>query len=54
VHIVHPDGKRVIPFDTFNMLYRDHLEQERLAPLRAERKPMRGPITLGRAPRADR
>jgi uncharacterized radical SAM superfamily Fe-S cluster-containing enzyme len=33
VHIVHPDG-RLIPFDTYNMFYRDGLEQTRLAPLR--------------------
>jgi organic radical activating enzyme len=34
VHIVHPDG-RLIPFDTYNLFYRDNLEQTRLAPLRA-------------------
>ena len=34
IHIAHPDGKRLIPFDTFNMFYRDELEQTRLAPLR--------------------
>jgi uncharacterized radical SAM superfamily Fe-S cluster-containing enzyme len=33
VHIVHPDG-RIIPFDTYNLFYRDGLEQSRLAPLR--------------------
>ena len=33
VHIVHPDG-RLIPFDTYNLFYRDALEQTRLAPLR--------------------
>jgi hypothetical protein len=33
VHIVHPDG-RLIPFDTYNLFYRDDLEQTRLAPLR--------------------
>jgi len=33
VHIVHPDG-RLIPFDTYNMFYRDGLEQTRLASLR--------------------
>jgi uncharacterized radical SAM superfamily Fe-S cluster-containing enzyme len=32
VHIVHPDG-RLIPFDTYNLFYRDELEQTRLAPL---------------------
>lgn len=35
VHIAHPDGKRVIPFDTYNLFYRDRLEEEVLAPLRA-------------------
>lgn len=35
VHIAHPDGERIIPFDTFNLLYRDGLEAEVLAPLRA-------------------
>ena len=34
VHIVHPDG-RLIPFDTYNLFYRDGLEQSRLGPLRA-------------------
>lgn len=33
VHIVHTDG-RLIPFDTYNLFYRDDLEQTRLAPLR--------------------
>jgi len=33
VHIVHPDG-RLIPFDTYNLFYRDELEHTRLAPLR--------------------
>lgn len=33
VHIVHPDG-RLIPFDTYNLFYRDDLEQTRLATLR--------------------
>ena len=33
VHIVHPDG-RLIPFDTYNLFYRDELESTRLAPLR--------------------
>ncbi|HEX2066132.1 MAG TPA: radical SAM protein, partial [Candidatus Thermoplasmatota archaeon] len=33
VTIVHPDG-RLIPFDTYNLFYRDGLEQSRLAPLR--------------------
>ena len=34
IHIAHPDG-RLIPFDTFNLFYRDELEAARLAPLRA-------------------
>ncbi|SEG65159.1 hypothetical protein SAMN05421819_4014 [Bryocella elongata] len=34
VHIAHPDGKRLIPFDTYNMFYRDELEEKRLGPLR--------------------
>jgi 7,8-dihydro-6-hydroxymethylpterin dimethyltransferase len=34
VHIAHPDGKRLIPFDTYNLFYRDSLEHTRLASLR--------------------
>ena len=34
IHIAHPDGKRLIPFDTFNMFYRGQLESTRLAGLR--------------------
>jgi uncharacterized radical SAM superfamily Fe-S cluster-containing enzyme len=34
VHIVHPDGERLIPFDTYNLFYRDQLETTRLGPLR--------------------
>jgi len=33
IHIVHPDG-RLIPFDTYNLFYRDDLERTRLGPLR--------------------
>ncbi len=40
VHIVQSDG-RIIPFDTFNIFYRDELEKERLAPLRAAIDPGR-------------
>ena len=49
VHIVHPDGKRAIPFDTYNMLYRDGLEHTLLAEIRREREPQRlnGPISTG-------
>src|ERR1700691_1523792 len=36
IHIAHPDGKRLIPFDTFNMFYRGDLENTRLAGLRRE------------------
>lgn len=36
VHIAHPDGKRVIPFDTYNLFYRDQREAEVLGPIRAE------------------
>jgi 7,8-dihydro-6-hydroxymethylpterin dimethyltransferase len=35
IHIVHPDG-RLIPFDTYNLFYRDDLERTRLAPLREQ------------------
>jgi len=34
IHIVHPDG-RLIPFDTYNLFYRDELEKKQLVPLRA-------------------
>jgi uncharacterized radical SAM superfamily Fe-S cluster-containing enzyme len=36
IHIAHPDGKRLIPFDTYNMFYRGELESTRLAGLRRE------------------
>jgi len=36
IHFVHPDDGRMIPFDTYNLFYRDDLERTRLAPLRAE------------------
>lgn len=36
IHIAHPDGKRLIPFDTYNMFYRDGLEKSRLEPLRKQ------------------
>ncbi len=38
VHIAHPDGKRIIPFDTYNLFYRDDLEKTVLQPLRRERE----------------
>jgi 7,8-dihydro-6-hydroxymethylpterin dimethyltransferase len=37
VHIVHPDG-RLIPFDTYNMFYRDQLEGTVLAALRKKQE----------------
>jgi len=30
-----PPRERLIPFDTYNLFYRDDLEQTRLAPLRS-------------------
>jgi tetraether lipid synthase len=47
VHIVHPDGKRAIPFDTYNMFYRDELENTLLADIRREREQTKlsGPIS---------
>jgi len=43
VHIVHPDG-RIIPFDTFNLFYRDAREQQ-LATLRQQSTAV--PLTIG-------
>jgi len=37
VHIAHPDG-RIIPFDTYNLFYRDDLESKVLQPLRVTRR----------------
>jgi hypothetical protein len=42
VHIAHPDAKRLIPFDTYNLFYRDELEQTRLAALRERAAAGRG------------
>jgi len=39
VYIVYFDG-RLIPFDTYNLFYRDRLEETRLAPLRARSESM--------------
>jgi uncharacterized radical SAM superfamily Fe-S cluster-containing enzyme len=44
VHIVHPDG-RIIPFDTYNMFYRDEREHTLLARLRHAELPT--PVTIG-------
>jgi len=38
VHIAHPDARRIIPFDTYNLFYRDDLETRVLQPLRRERE----------------
>ncbi len=43
VHIVHPDG-RLIPFDTYNLFYRDDLEKTRLDPLRRRAEAALAPI----------
>ncbi len=37
IHIAHPDG-RIIPFDTYNLFYRDDLEQTRLEPIVQRRR----------------
>lgn len=44
VHIVHPGDGRLIPFDTYNLFYRDDLERTRLAPLRAAIEPTRARV----------
>jgi len=46
IHIVHPDG-RLIPFDTYNLFYRDALETTRLAPLR-QIGAAHAPVAIGR------
>ena len=48
VHIVHPDDGRLIPFDTYNLFYRDHLERDVLGPLRGASSPL-SPLTIHRA-----
>ncbi len=35
VHIVQPDDLRIVPFDTYNLFYRDDLERTRLGPILA-------------------
>lgn len=47
VHIAHPDGKRMIPFDAFNLFYRDELESTVLDPIRAR---VAGSLDKGRLP----
>ncbi len=46
VHIAHPDAKRIIPFDTYNLFYRDGLERTLLEPLRKEREGVRNLVPL--------
>lgn len=50
VHIVHPDAIRLIPFETYNMFYRDELEQTRLAEIRKRREATRltGPLSTAK------
>lgn len=36
VHVAHRDGKRMIPFDTYNIFYRDAEQERVLAEIRAE------------------
>ena len=43
VHIVHPDG-RLIPFDTYNLFYRDDLETTCLSPLRHHAQSALSPV----------
>ena len=38
IHTALPDG-RLIPFDTYNIFYRDELAQTRLAPIREKARP---------------
>lgn len=49
IHIVHPDG-RLIPFDTYNLFYRDDLEKTRLEPLRAQVLPQISGVRILPAP----
>jgi 7,8-dihydro-6-hydroxymethylpterin dimethyltransferase len=51
VTIVHPEDGRLIPFDTYNLFYRDDLERTRLAPLRAREEARAGvgmPLLMAR------
>jgi uncharacterized radical SAM superfamily Fe-S cluster-containing enzyme len=51
IHIVHPDG-RLIPFDTYNLFYRDALEKTRLEPLRQWAAGMASPISREGVPQS--
>ena len=53
VHIVHPDDGRLIPFDTYNLFYRDNLDRrcslacaERPAPCRCNCARSRRPLSM--------
>jgi uncharacterized radical SAM superfamily Fe-S cluster-containing enzyme len=41
VQFAHPDGQRLIPFDTYNMFYRA-ISKGRFGPLRRERMEVSG------------
>ena len=45
VHIVHPDG-RIIPFDTYNLFYRDDRERKIAARVREPATTL-VPLTIG-------
>jgi hypothetical protein len=36
--VARPDARRIIPFDTYNLFYRDELENSVLDPSRRERE----------------
>lgn len=42
VHIATPDGERMIPFDTYNLFYREADQRQRLEAIRAQLRPRRG------------
>jgi hypothetical protein len=45
-HFIHPDG-RLIPFDTYNLFYRDELERDRLGPRRQQAEGLAPLLRLG-------
>lgn len=48
VHIATPDGERMIPFDTYNLFYREADQRQRLEAIRAQLRPRRGlPLAVG-------
>lgn len=42
IHFVHPDDGRMVPFDTWNLFYRDDREARILGPIRAELAALHG------------